>query len=125
MIKTKEEKLILIISSSIAVGLSLVIVALSFIIDEVKWTWSLSILMGQTISIGCFFKSNAIITKVLYDDRSHAKLLFILNNLIGLICYLVSLVFNMIVPGLNILLNGLGILLIKFVTFIVGTFYRK
>lgn len=120
MIKTKEEKLILIISSCLSVSLALVVVGLSFIIDEVKWTWCFSVLLGQLTSIGCFFKSNAIITKVLYDELSSAKFLLILNNVLGTICYAIILVVNLLVPGLNIIVNAIGILLLKFTTFIVG-----
>lgn len=125
MIKTKEEKLILIISSCLSVLLALVVVGLSFIIDEVKWTWCFSVLLGQLTSIGCFFKSNAIITKVLYDELSSAKFLLILNNVLGTICYAIILVVNLLVPGLNIIVNAIGILLLKFTTFIVGIFSKS
>ena len=122
--KTDEEKLILIISSLVSIILSLIVVVLSFFLDEVKWTWSFSILIGHAVSIGCFFKSNAIIDKVL-DDGSHVKFLLILNNVLGTLCYTISLVANALIPGLNILLNGLGCLILKTVTFFVGTFYKK
>lgn len=125
MLKTKEEKLILIISSCVSAVLALVIVGLSFLIEEVKWTWCFSILLGQLTSIGCFFKSNAIITKVLYDELSSAKFLLILNNVLGTICYVIILVVNLLVPGLNIIVNAIGILLLKFTTFIVGIFSKS
>lgn len=122
---SKDERLILVISSIIALVLSLIIVCLSLFIKEVKWTWCFSILIGQAVSIGCLFKSNAMITKVLYDEFAHAKFLLILNNLIGTVCYLICLVLNYIIPGLNILVNALGILLIKFTTFFVGAFSKS
>lgn len=125
MLKTKEEKLILIISSCVSAVLALVIVGLSFLIEEVKWTWCFSILLGQLTSIGCFFKSNAIITKVLYDELSSAKFLLILNNVLGTICYVIILVVNLLVPGLNIIVNAIGILLLKFTTFLVGIFSKS
>lgn len=125
MIKTKEEKLILIISSIISLVLALVIVGISFFIEEVKWTWCFSILLGQATSIGCFFKSNAIITKVLYDELSSAKFLLILNNVLGTICYVIILVVNLLVPCFNIIVNAIGILILKFTTFIVGIFSKS
>lgn len=125
MIKTKEEKLIVIISSLIALLLSLSIVAISFFVEEVKWTWCFSIVLGQLTSIGCFFKSNAIITKVLYDEVSSAKFLLILNNVLGTICYVIILVVNLLIPIFNIIVCCIGILLLKFTTFVVGIFSKS
>lgn len=124
MMKSNEEKLILIISSIVSIILSLIVVIISFFLEDVKWTWCFSILIGQAVSVGCFFKSNAIIDKVL-DDGTHVKFLLILNNVLGTLCYTISLVSNALIPGLNILLNGLGCLILKTVTFFVGTFYKK
>ena len=121
----KDNKLILTISSIIAFILSVLFIGLSFFIGEVKWTWCFSIILGHLVSIGCFFKRNAIITKVLDDELSNARFLLILNNVLGTICYLIILVINHLVPGLNILVCGLGILLIKFTTFFVGTFSKS
>lgn len=125
MIKTKEEKLIVIISSLIALLLSLSIVAISFFVEEVKWTWCFSIVLGQLTSIGCFLKSNAIITKVLYDEVSSAKFLLILNNVLGTICYVIILVVNLLIPIFNIIVCCIGILLLKFTTFVVGIFSKS
>ena len=125
MIQTKEEKLVLIISSIISIFLALIVVALSFFIEEVKWTWCFSIILGQLTSIGCFFKSNAIINKVLYDDISSAKFLLILNNVLGTILCSIMLVINILIPGLNIIVNGIGILILKFTTFVVGIFSKS
>ena len=125
MIKTKEEKLIVIISSLIALLLTLSIVAISFFVEEVKWTWCFSIILGQLTSIGCFLKSNAIITKVLYDEVSSAKFLLILNNVLGTICYVIILVVNLLIPIFNIIVCCIGILLLKFTTFVVGIFSKS
>ena len=125
MIKTKEEKLIVIISSLIALLLSLSIVAISFFVEEVKWTWCFSIVLGQLTSVGCFLKSNAIITKVLYDEVSSAKFLLILNNVLGTICYVIILVVNLLIPIFNIIVCCIGILLLKFTTFVVGIFSKS
>ena len=125
IIQNKEEKLILIISSIASVFISLIVIILSLFIEEVKWTWSISVIIGQIVSIGCFFKSNAIINKVLYDDITQAKFLLILNNMLGTLCYTISLIINILVPGLNIILNGIGILILKFTTFIIGTFSKS
>lgn len=125
MIRTKNERLILVISSIISIVLALLILVLSIFIKEVKWTWLFSVLIGQAVSIGCFFKSNAIITKVLEDDLSSAKGLLVFNNVLGMLCYLICLVINFLIPGLNIFVNAIGILLIKFTTFFVGSISKS
>ena len=125
MIKTKEEKDILITSIIVTLSLSLVFGILGFIFEAIKWTWCFSIILGGATSIICFLKSNFIITKVLYTERSSAKGLMALNNVISIALYLIILIINYLTPGLHILVCLVGILILKFVTFIIGSKMKK
>lgn len=125
MIKTKEEKNILIVSIIVTVSLAFVFGILGIIFDVMKWTWCFSVILGGATSVGCFLKSNFIITKVLYTERSSAKFLMALNNAISIALYLIILIINYLTPGLNMFVCLGGILILKLVTFVIGSRLTK
>ena len=125
MIKTKEEKNILVISIIVSISLSVVFGILGIIFDAMKWTWCFSILLGSVASIVCFLKSNFIITKILYTEKSSATFFMILNDVISTVLYIIVLLINYLVPFLNIFVCLGGILILKLITFIIGAKVSK
>lgn len=120
MLKNLDNDDIKVIKISILVGLILfaISIILSLVFEWWKYTWGLSILIGDIVSIICYIKIVHVTTNMTNFIYLNPKKVLILNNLTNYLLYLSVLLISVLIKVFNVFLCFIGIMILKIVIYI-------